>query len=89
MEEVIIFVSVVRANNAVTTLTRIRTIPTRIWGDLKASIKDFILEFKDERKWVGGYFEHISINPVGDVRNHVFKFEEKDKLMAEFNELLK
>ena len=91
MEEVVIFISVVRADNAVTTLTRIKTIPTRFMIDLKDAIKDFILEFKDERKWVGGYFEQIKIYSNREERNNdiVIEIKEKDTLMQEFNELLK
>ena len=91
MEEVVIFISVVRADNAVTTLTRIKTIPTRFMIDLKDAIKDFILEFKDERKWVGGYFEQIKIYSNREERNNdiVIEIKEKDILMQEFNELLK
>ena len=91
MEEVVIFISAVRADNAVTTLTRIRTIHTRFMIEIKDVIKDFILEFKDERKWVGGYFEQIKIYSKLEKRNNavVIKIEEQDRLMKEFNELLK
>lgn len=91
MEQVVIFTSVVRADNTVTALTRIRTIPTRSLGDLKEAIKNFILEFKDERKWVGGHFEQIQINSNREERNNavVIEIEEQDILMKEFNKLLK
>ena len=91
MEEVVIFTSVVRADDTVTALTRIRTISTRSMGDLKEAIKDFILEFKDERKWVGGYFEQIKIYSKLEKRNNdiIIEIKEQDILMKEFNELLK
>lgn len=91
MEEVVIFISVVRADNTVTTLTRIRTIHTRFMIDIKDAIKDFILEFKDERKWVGGYFEQIKIYSKLEKRNNdiIIEIKEQDILMKEFNQLLK
>ena len=59
--------------------------------DLKEAIKDFILEFKDERKWVGGYFEQIKIYSKLEKRNNdiIIEIKEQDILMKEFNELLK
>ena len=75
--EVVIFISVL-TDNTVTTLT-IRTIPTRLMIEIKDVIKDFILEFKDERKWVGGYFEQIKIYSKLEKRNNDIIIEIKER----------
>lgn len=91
MEHVAVFVSVVRKDDMVVTLTRIRELNSREDIDeIKSLIKDFILEYKDEYNWQGGYFETIKINPNGDpFFNPIYLINYGSKELEEFNALLK
>lgn len=90
MEHVAVFVSVVRKDDMVVTLTRIRELNSREDIDeIKSLIKDFILEYKDEYNWQGGYFETIKINPNGKPCWPICLINYGNKELDEFNALLK
>ncbi len=85
MEEVAVFVSVVRKDDTVSTLTRIKRLSSRKnKKEIKSLIKDFILQYKDEKNWQGGYFETIKINPNGEPFSPIYVIKE----LEEFNTLL-
>ena len=90
MEEVAVFVSVVRKDDMVVTLTRIRRLNSRKDEiEMKSLIKDFILKYKDEKNWQGGYFETIKITPNGKPFSPIYLINYGNKELDEFNALLK
>ena len=89
MEEVAVFVSVVKSDDLVSTLTRIRKLSSREnKKEIKSLIKDFILQYKDEKNWKGGYFDTIIINPNGEYFSPIYVITHKNKELEEFNALL-
>ena len=82
MEEVAVFVS---AKRLTVRLTRIKRLSSRKnKKEIKSLIKDFILQYKDEKNWQGGYFETIKINPNGEPFSPIYVIKE----LEEFNTLL-
>ena len=89
MEEVAVFVSVAKSDDTVSTLTRIKRLSSRKdKKEIKSLIKDFILQYKDEKNWQGGYFEQIGIYPNGEYFSPIYVIDYGNKELDEFNALL-
>ena len=89
MNEISIFVSVIRSDDQITTWSEIRVIDSLSEEFLKEEVEDVIMRVKDRKKWQNGHIETIKVSKTSDYFNPILKLEEKDEGVAFFNDILK
>ena len=61
-KDVLIFISVIKKDNQISTLSTIEEIDIDIQADLIGAIAEVIEQVKNRKKWIGGKVEKIRVN---------------------------